>query len=143
MSPGGPGYSPSSPIVYSLTSPYVPQSRFAGAMSPFGTLPYATSPFYDCGVRGGPTSPTYSPTSPALNLTPPSYSPTGPRYSPTLPPLSPTLPRYSPQSTSFSLTSLCYSLTSPSFSPTSPRCRCSHSQPLSNGSPSSLWYFTL
>jgi DNA-directed RNA polymerase II subunit RPB1 len=63
MSPGGPGYSPSSPNVYSLTSPYVPQSRFAGATSLFGTSLYATSPFYDRGGRGGPTSPTYSPTS--------------------------------------------------------------------------------
>jgi len=74
MSPGGPGYSPSSPNVYSPTSPYVPQSPFGGATSPFGTSPYATSPFYDRGGRGGPTSPTYSPTSPALNLTSPGYS---------------------------------------------------------------------
>jgi DNA-directed RNA polymerase II subunit RPB1 len=98
MSPGGPGYSPSSPNVYSPTSPYIPQSPFAGATSPFGTSPYATSPFYDRGARGGPTSPTYSPTSPALNLTSPGYSPTSPRYSPTSPSFSPTSPRYSPQS---------------------------------------------
>src|ERR1700734_2950592 len=56
MSPGGPGYSPSSPNAYSPTSPYVPQSPFGGATSPFGTSPYATSPFYDRGGRGGPTS---------------------------------------------------------------------------------------
>jgi hypothetical protein len=39
------------------------QSPFAGATSPFGTSPRATSPFYDYGGRGGPTSPTYSPPS--------------------------------------------------------------------------------
>ena len=122
MSPGGPGYSPSSPNVYSPTSPYVPQSPFGGATSPFGTSPYATSPFYDRGGRGGPTSPTYSPTSPALNLTSPGYSPTSPRYSPTSPSFSPTSPRYSPQSPSFSPTSPRYSPTSPSFSPASPKC---------------------
>lgn len=122
MSPGGPGYSPSSPNVYSPTSPYVPQSPFGGATSPFGTSPYATSPFYDRAGRGGATSPTYSPTSPALNLTSPGYSPTSPRYSPTSPSFSPTSPRYSPQSPSFSPTSPRYSPTSPSFSPASPRC---------------------
>ena len=116
-----PGYSPSSPNVYSPTSPYVPQSPFGGATSPFGTSPYATSPFYD--RSRGPTSPTYSPTSPALNLTSPGYSPTSPRYSPTSPSFSPTSPRYSPQSPSFSPTSPRYSPTSPSFSPASPRCK--------------------
>ena len=124
MSPAGPHYSPSSPNAYSPTSPsFVPQSPFGGATSPFGTSPYATSPFYD--RSRGPTSPTYSPTSPALNLTSPGYSPTSPRYSPTSPSFSPTSPRYSPQSPSFSPTSPRYSPTSPSFSPTSPRCRCS------------------
>ena len=122
MSPGGPGYSPSSPNAYSPTSPYVPQSPFGAPTSPFGTSPYATSPFYDRGGRGGPTSPTYSPTSPTLNLTSPGYSPTSPRYSPTSPSFSPTSPRYSPQSPSFSPTSPRYSPTSPSFSPASPRC---------------------
>ena len=121
MSPAAPGYSPSSPNVYSPTSPYVPQSPFAGATSPFGASPYATSPFYD--RSRGPTSPTYSPTSPALNLTSPGYSPTSPRYSPTSPSFSPTSPRYSPQSPSFSPTSPRYSPTSPSFSPASPRCK--------------------
>ncbi|RDB18246.1 hypothetical protein Hypma_000605 [Hypsizygus marmoreus] len=83
MSPAGPGYSPSSPDIYSPTSPsFVPQSPFGRATSPFGTLPYATSPFYDCSRR--PMSPTYSPTSPALNLTSPGYSPTSPCYSPTM-----------------------------------------------------------
>ncbi|THG98988.1 hypothetical protein EW026_g3272 [Hermanssonia centrifuga] len=119
MSPAAPGYSPSSPNVYSPTSPYVPQSPFEGATSPFGTSPYATSPFYD--RSRGPTSPTYSPTSPALNLTSPGYSPSSPRYSPTSPSFSPTSPRYSPQSPSFSPTSPRYSPTSPSFSPASPR----------------------
>ena len=124
QSPKGAGmsggmYSPSSPNVYSPTSPvYVPQSPFGGATSPFGTSPYATSPFYR-----GATSPTYSPTSPALNLTSPGYSPTSPRYSPTSPSFSPTSPRYSPQSPSFSPTSPRYSPTSPSFSPASPRCK--------------------
>ncbi|KAH9994498.1 beta and beta-prime subunits of DNA dependent RNA-polymerase [Russula vinacea] len=94
MSPAAPGYSPSSPNVYSPTSPYVPQSPFAGATSPFSTSPYVTSPFYDRGRA--PTSPTYSPTSPALNLSSPGYSPTSPRYSPTSPSFSPTSPRYSP-----------------------------------------------
>ncbi|KAJ7480001.1 DNA-directed RNA polymerase II, subunit 1 [Mycena galericulata] len=119
MSPG-PQYSPSSPNMYSPTSPgYVPQSPFAGATSPFGTSPYATSPFYDRGVRG-PTSPTYSPTSPMI-LASPGYSPASPRYSPTSPSFSPASPRYSPQSPSFSPTSPRYSPTSPSFSPASPR----------------------
>ena len=117
MSPG-PGYSPSSPNVYSPTSPYVPQSPFAGATSPYAGAYAATSPFY----RANATSPTYSPTSPALNLTSPGYSPTSPRYSPTSPSFSPTSPRYSPQSPSFSPTSPRYSPTSPSFSPASPRC---------------------
>ena len=121
MSPARPGYSPSSPNAYSPTSPsFVPQSPYGGATSPFGTSPYATSPFYD--RSRGPTSPTYSPTSPALNLTSPAYSPTSPRYSPTSPSFSPTSPRYSPQSPSFSPTSPRYSPTSPSFSPASPRC---------------------
>ncbi|KAI0042209.1 beta and beta-prime subunits of DNA dependent RNA-polymerase [Auriscalpium vulgare] len=119
MSPAAPGYSPSSPNVYSPTSPYVPQSPFASATSPFGTSPYATSPFYDRGQA--PTSPTYSPTSPALYSTSPGYSPTSPRYSPTSPSFSPTSPRYTPQSPSFSPTSPRYSPASPSFSPTSPR----------------------
>jgi DNA-directed RNA polymerase II subunit RPB1 len=119
MSPAAPGYSPSSPNVYSPTSPYVPQSPFAGATSPFSTSPYVTSPFYDRGRA--PTSPTYSPTSPGLNLTSPGYSPTSPRYSPTSPSFSPTSPRYSPQSPSFSPSSPRYSPTSPSFSPASPR----------------------
>ncbi|KAI6107391.1 DNA-directed RNA polymerase II, subunit 1 [Pisolithus croceorrhizus] len=104
MSPAGPGYSPSSPNAYSPTSPYVPQSPYGGATSPFGTSPYASSPFYD--RSRGATSPTYSPT---------------PRYSPTSPSFSPTSPRYSPQSPSFSPTSPRYSPTSPSFSPASPR----------------------
>ncbi|TFK38673.1 hypothetical protein BDQ12DRAFT_683152 [Crucibulum laeve] len=120
QSPLGAGGIPSSPNAYSPTSPkFVPQSPFAGATSPFGASPYATSPFYDRGR--GPTSPTYSPTSPALNLTSPGYSPTSPRYSPTSPSFSPTSPRYSPQSPSFSPTSPRYSPTSPSFSPASPR----------------------
>ena len=118
MSPAT-GYSPSSPNAYSPTSPYLAQSPFAGATSPMGTSPYATSPFYD--HNRGATSPTYSPTSPALNLTSPGYSPTSPRYSPTSPSFSPTSPRYSPQSPSFSPTSPRYSPTSPSFSPASPR----------------------
>ncbi|KAJ7924363.1 hypothetical protein B0H13DRAFT_1978078 [Mycena leptocephala] len=93
----GPQYSPSSPNMYSPTSPgYVPQSPFGGATSPFGTSPYATA--------RGPTSPTYSPTSPMI---------LPPRYSPTSPSFSPASPRYSPQSPSFSPT--------PSFSPASPR----------------------
>ncbi|KAH9045807.1 beta and beta-prime subunits of DNA dependent RNA-polymerase [Lactarius hengduanensis] len=133
MSPAAPGYSPSSPNVYSPTSPYVPQSPFAGATSPFSTSPYVTSPFYDRGRA--PTSPTYSPTSPALNLSSPGYSPTSPRYSPTSPSFSPTSPRYSPQSPSFSPSSPRYSPTSPSFSPASPRyspskyCLCVYSFP--------------
>ncbi|KAK7040592.1 DNA-directed RNA polymerase subunit [Favolaschia claudopus] len=120
MSPAGPQYSPSSPNMYSPTSPgYVPQSPFGTATSPFGTSPFATSPFYDRSARG-PTSPTYSPTSPMI-LPSPGYSPASPRYSPTSPSFSPTSPRYSPQSPSFSPTSPRYSPTSPSFSPASPR----------------------
>jgi len=128
MSPAGVPYSPSSLNAYMPTSPsFVPQSPFGGAASPFGTSPYATSPFYD--RSRGPTSPTYSPTSPALNLTSPGYSPTSPRYSPTSPSFSPTSPRYSPQSPSFSPTSPRYSPTSPSFSPASPRCKHSNTDP--------------
>jgi hypothetical protein len=75
----GSGYSPSSPNVYSPSSPgFVPQSPFRGATSPFGTSPYATSPFYD--RARGATLPTYSPTSPGLNLSSPGYSPTSPHY---------------------------------------------------------------
>jgi DNA-directed RNA polymerase II subunit RPB1 len=115
MSPAAHTYSPSSPNVYSPVSPYIP------AQSPFGTSPYATSPFYDRGHDA--TSPTYSPTSPALNFPSPGYSPTSPRYSPTSPSFSPTSPCYNPQSPSFSPTSPWYSPTSPSFSPASPRCK--------------------
>ncbi|KAJ7171702.1 DNA-directed RNA polymerase II, subunit 1 [Mycena crocata] len=135
MSPG-PQYSPSSPNMYSPTSPgYVPQSPFGGATSPFGTSPYATSPFYDRGARG-PTSPTYSPTSPML-LPSPGYSPASPRYSPTSPSFSPASPRYSPQSPSFSPTSPRYSPTSPSFSPASPRSPTQHSPTSPKYSPTS------
>jgi DNA-directed RNA polymerase II subunit RPB1 len=117
-----PGYSPSSPNAYTPTSPsFVPQSPYGGATSPFGTSPYATSPFLDRSRNA--TSPTYSPTSPALNLTSPGYSPTSPQYSPTSPSFSPTSPRYTPQSPSFSPASPRYSPTSPSFSPASPRCK--------------------
>ncbi|KIM39097.1 hypothetical protein M413DRAFT_447445 [Hebeloma cylindrosporum] len=134
MSPAGVPYSPSSPNAYTPTSPsFVPQSPFGGAASPFGTSPYATSPFYD--RSRGPTSPTYSPTSPALNLTSPGYSPTSPRYSPTSPSFSPTSPRYSPQSPSFSPTSPRYSPTSPSFSPASPRSSVSAPAHMSPSSP--------
>jgi DNA-directed RNA polymerase II subunit RPB1 len=45
MSPAAPVYSPSLLNEYSPTSPYVPQSPFAGATLPFSTLPYVTSPF--------------------------------------------------------------------------------------------------
>ncbi|KAJ7451085.1 DNA-directed RNA polymerase II, subunit 1 [Mycena latifolia] len=136
MSPGGPQYSPSSPNMYSPTSPgYVPQSPFAGATSPFGTSPYATSPFYDRNARG-PTSPTYSPTSPMI-LPSPGYSPASPRYSPTSPSFSPASPRYSPQSPSFSPTSPRYSPTSPSFSPASPRSPAQHSPTSPKYSPTS------
>lgn len=123
---GGLQYSPSSPG-YSPTSPYAPTSPFGAAASPYGTSPFATSPFFDRSRANG-TSPAYSPTSPILNLTSPAFSPTSPafsptspRYSPTSPSFSPTSPRYSPQSPSFSPTSPRYSPTSPSFSPTSPR----------------------
>jgi DNA-directed RNA polymerase II subunit RPB1 len=133
MSPG-PSYSPSSPMAYSPTSPFV--SPYSGAASPFGTSPYATSPYYD---RRGATSPTYSPTSPALQLTSPSYSPTSPRYSPTSPSFSPTSPAYSPQSPSFSPTSPRYSPTSPSFSPASPRCK-SFSKVACGTTLTSPWY---
>ena len=118
-----PGYSPSSPNVYTPTLPsFVPQSPFAGATSPFGTSPYATFPFFDRSRNA--TSPTYSPTSPALNLTSPGYSPTSPQYSPTSPSFSPTLPRYTPQSPSFSPAPPPYSPISPSFCSASPRCKC-------------------
>ena len=119
-----PDYSPSSPNVYSPTSPYVLQYPYSNATSPFsGTSPYMTSPFYN---RGAATSPTYSPTSLALNLTSPNYSPTSPRRSPISPSFSPTSPRYSPQSPLFSPPSPQYSLTSLSFSPASPRCEYTH-----------------
>jgi len=95
MSPAAPGYSPSSLNIYSPTSPYIPQSLFAGATLPFSTSPDITSPFYDHGHV--PTSPTYSPTSPALNLSSAGYLLTSPWYSPTSPSFLPTSPRYSPQ----------------------------------------------
>ncbi|TEB29737.1 hypothetical protein FA13DRAFT_1793038 [Coprinellus micaceus] len=146
VSPGGLGYSLSSPNAYSPSSPGPePRSPFVGA--PTSLYPgYATSPFYDH-FRESATPPTYSLNSPTLNLgaTSLNYSPTSPRYSPQSPNYSPTSPRYSPQSPSFSPTSPRYSFspTSPRYSPNSP----AHTPPASpryspNASPSSPQTFS-
>lgn len=108
-SPGGIGYSPSSPFNAgaspSWTSPTSP-----GGYSP-------TSP-----LMGGPTSPAFNVSSPRFSPTSPSFTPASPAYSPTSPAgLSPTSPSYSPSSPNFSPTSPNYSPTSPAgLSPTSP-----------------------
>jgi DNA-directed RNA polymerase II subunit RPB1 len=120
-SPGGSGYSPTSPFNTSPTSPgYSPSSPGYSPTSPMGiTSPgYAVSPhFSPVSPAFTPTSPSYSPTSPAFNR---GTSPTSPSYSPTSPSYSPTSPSYSPTSPSFSPTSPSYSPTSPQYSPTSP-----------------------
>jgi DNA-directed RNA polymerase II subunit RPB1 len=77
--PAALGHSPSSPNVYSPTSPYVPQSPFAGAMSPFSTASYVTSLFLavlpppDISVIL-PTSPHYLPQSPSFSHPAPASS---------------------------------------------------------------------
>lgn len=121
-SPGGHGYSPTSPFNTSPTSPgYTPTSPGYTPTSPGGI----TSPAY------GPSSPRFSPVSPAFTPTSPAYSPTSPNFvSPTSPSYSPTSPNYSPtspnihispSSPSYSPTSPSYSPTSPSYSPSSPQ----------------------
>ena len=78
MSPTAPGYSPSSPNIYSLTSPYVPQSlviiRRCDLIIQHVLIHHVTVlRSWSC-----PTSPTYSPTFPALSVLSPGYSPTSP-----------------------------------------------------------------
>ncbi|KAH8597475.1 putative DNA-directed RNA polymerase II subunit rpb1 [Bisporella sp. PMI_857] len=127
-SPGGLGYSPSSPFSTSPTSPgfspsspgYSPTSPMMGGASPG----YAVSPrFSPASPAFTPTSPAYSPTSPSfVSPTSPQYSPTSPTFSPTSPSFSPTSPQYSPTSPSYSPTSPQFNANrgSPNFSPTSP-----------------------
>ena len=140
-SPGGAGYSPSSPFSTSPVSPgfspsspgYSPTSPMMGGASPG----YAVSPrFSPVSPAFTPTSPAYSPTSPSfVSPTSPSYSPTSPNYSPTSPNLhtSPTSPSYSPTSPS-------YSPTSPNYSPSSPNFAGSKVSPGSGLSPTSPVY---
>jgi DNA-directed RNA polymerase II subunit RPB1 len=140
-SPGGAGYSPSSPFSTSPVSPgfspsspgYSPTSPMMGGASPG----YAVSPrFSPVSPAFTPTSPAYSPTSPSfVSPTSPSYSPTSPNYSPTSPNLhtSPTSPSYSPTSPS-------YSPTSPNYSPSSPNFAGSKVSPGSGASPTSPVY---
>ena len=140
-SPGGAGYSPSSPFSTSPVSPgfspsspgYSPTSPMMGGASPG----YAVSPrFSPVSPAFTPTSPAYSPTSPSfVSPTSPSYSPTSPNYSPTSPNLhtSPTSPSYSPTSPS-------YSPTSPNYSPSSPNFSGSKVSPGSGLSPTSPVY---
>ena len=142
-SPGGAGYSPSSPFSTSPASPgfspsspgYSPTSPLMGSTSPG----YAVSPrFSPASPAFTPTSPAYSPTSPSfVSPTSPSYSPTSPNYSPTSPNLhtSPTSPSYSPTSPSYSPTSPSYSPSSPNFAPGSNRV-----SPGSGASPTSPVY---
>lgn len=118
-SPGGSGYSPTSPFGTSPTSPgfsptspgYSPSSPAMGITSPG----YAVSPHFS------PTSPSFSPTSPSYSPTSPSFTPTSPSYSPASPSYSPTSPSYSPTSPQFSPTSPSYSPTSPQFTPGTPK----------------------
>ncbi|MCJ1423927.1 DNA-directed RNA polymerase II subunit RPB1 [Sticta canariensis] len=145
-SPGGGGYSPSSPFNTSPTSPgFSPTSPGYSPTSPGMSISspgFATSPrFSPVSPAFTPTSPGYSPTSPAygqagISPTSPSYSPTSPNYSPTSPSYSPSSPNYSPTSPSYSPTSPVYSPTSPQFggsvaakqhSPTSPTSPASYS----------------
>lgn len=135
-SPGGVGYSPSSPFSTSPMSPgYSPQSP---GYSPTSPMMGATSPSYAVSPRFSPVSPAFTPTSPAYSPTSPSFvSPTSPSYSPTSPNYSPTSPNMhaSPTSPSYSPTSPSYSPTSPNYSPTSPNFTGSKTSPGSGLSP--------
>lgn len=91
FSPTSPSYSPTSPNLYSPTSPanYSPTSPDYSPASPRmdgGTGPSPTSPtsYSPTSPRFSPTSPRYSPTSPAMHSPGQGWSPTspGPSYSP-------------------------------------------------------------
>lgn len=116
-----PGYTPTSPYSYGVTSP-----SYNSATTPYspggGSHGYAvTSPGYSG------TSPSYSPTSPSYPSSP-SYSPSSPSYSPSSPTYSPTSPTYSPNAASpsspmeYSPSSPVFNASSggPSYSPSSP-----------------------
>ncbi|XP_043217204.1 DNA-directed RNA polymerase II subunit RPB1-like [Amphibalanus amphitrite] len=124
MTPGGPGFSPSSSSDASGLSPGYSPGWSPQPGSPGGGMSPSYSPsspgYVPASPSLGPTSPNYSPTSPGYSPTSPNYSPTSPSYSPTSPNYSPTSPSYSPTSPSYSPTSPSYSPTSPSYSPTSP-----------------------
>lgn len=123
-SPGGGGYSPSSPFNTSPTSPgFSPASPGYSPTSPGMSM---SSPGFASSPRFSPASPAFTPTSPGYSPTSPAYgqagiSPTSPSYSPTSPNYSPTSPSYSPSSPNYSPTSPSYSPTSPVYSPTSPQ----------------------
>ena len=123
-SPGGGGYSPSSPFNTSPTSPgFSPTSPGYSPTSPGMSI---SSPGFASSPRFSPASPAFTPTSPGYSPTSPAYgqagiSPTSPSYSPTSPNYSPTSPSYSPSSPNYSPTSPSYSPTSPVYSPTSPQ----------------------
>lgn len=123
-SPGGGGYSPSSPFNTSPTSPgFSPTSPGYSPTSPGMSI---SSPGFASSPRFSPASPAFTPTSPGYSPTSPAYgqssiSPTSPSYSPTSPSYSPTSPNYSPSSPNYSPTSPTYSPTSPIYSPTSPQ----------------------
>ncbi len=123
-SPGGGGYSPSSPFNTSPTSPgFSPTSPGYSPTSPGMSV---SSPGFASSPRFSPASPAFTPTSPGYSPTSPAYgqtgiSPTSPSYSPTSPSYSPTSPNYSPSSPNYSPTSPSYSPTSPVYSPTSPQ----------------------
>lgn len=133
-SPGGGGYSPSSPFNTSPTSPYGASPSSPHTYSPTSpAAAYSSSPRFSPTSPGiaspafTPTSPSYSPSSPAFGSTSPAYSPTSPSFSPASPNYSPTSPNYSPSSpvhgggTGISPTSPQYSPTSPQYSPSSPQ----------------------
>lgn len=113
-------YSPTSPNLHgSGTSPTSPFSPTSPSYSPTSPNLYSpTSP-----ASYSPTSPDYSPASPRLDggsgispTSPASYSPTSPRFSPTSPRYSPTSPAMQSPNQSWSPTS-----PGPSYSPNSPK----------------------
>ncbi|OQV11983.1 DNA-directed RNA polymerase II subunit RPB1 [Hypsibius exemplaris] len=108
-SPGpisSPAYAPTSPNLYSPTSP-----MHVGA----GPSYSPSSPIYSPTSPSG-QSPNYSPTSPSYSPTSPSYSPVSPRHQHTYSPTSPSYDALSPSANSNRL-----GASSPSYSPTSPR----------------------
>ncbi|KAI5859082.1 DNA-directed RNA polymerase II subunit [Tricharina praecox] len=112
-------YSPTSPNLHGGASPTSPFSPTSPSYSPTSPNLYSpTSP-----ANYSPTSPDYSPASPRMDggngvspTSPMSYSPTSPRFSPTSPRYSPTSPAMASPGQGWSPTS-----PGPSYSPNSPK----------------------